>query len=102
MEAVRQEIVLLTKAIAKCEPVVVLTRPNLVDSAQTALGSTSTNIEVVALAIDGFWARDTAPVFTTGLQRGGSLTGVDFNCNGWYRRHQLQGIPKLAQSLLEK
>ncbi|KAF9396422.1 hypothetical protein CPC16_002145 [Podila verticillata] len=102
VEAVRQEIVLLTKAIAKCEPVVVLARPNLVDSAQTALGSTSTNIEVVALAIDGFWARDTAPVFTTGLQRGGSLTGVDFNCNGWYRRHQLQGIPKLAQSLLEK
>lgn len=102
VDAIRQEIVLLAQAIAKCEPVVVLAHPNLVDSAQTALGSTSTNIKVVALAIDGFWTRDTAPVFTTGLQGRGSLAGVDFNCSGWYKRHQLQGIPKLAQSLLEK
>lgn len=102
VDTVRQEIVLLAQAIAKYEPVVVLARPNLADSAQTALGPTSTNIKVVALAIDGFWTRDTAPVFVTKPQGGGSLMGVDFNCNGWYKRHQLQGIPKLAQSLLEK
>ncbi|KAG0033860.1 hypothetical protein BGZ81_007035 [Podila clonocystis] len=101
VDAVRQEIVLFTQAIAKYEPVVVLARPDLVDSAQSALGSTTTNIQVIALAIDGFWTRDTAPVFLI-REPQGELTGVDFNFSSWYRRHQLQGIPKLAQSLLGK
>ncbi|KAG0011388.1 hypothetical protein BGZ82_003028, partial [Podila clonocystis] len=101
VDAVRQEIVLLTQAIAKYEPVVVLARPDLVDSAQSALGSTTTNIQVIALAIDGFWTRDTAPVFLI-REPQRELTGVDFNFTGWYQRHQLQGIPKLAQSLLGK
>ncbi|KAG0076475.1 hypothetical protein BGZ93_006815 [Podila epicladia] len=104
VDAVRQEIVLLAQAIAKYEPVVVLARPDLVDSAQSSLGSTTatnTNIQVVALAIDGFWTRDTAPVFLI-REPQGDLTGVDFNVSGWYQRHQLQGIPKLARTLLEK
>ncbi|KAF9324013.1 hypothetical protein BG006_000935, partial [Podila minutissima] len=106
VDAVRQEIVLLAQAIAKYEPVVVLARPDLVDSAQSALGSatttiTSTNIQVVSLAIDGFWTRDTAPVFLI-REPQGELAGIDFNFSGWYQRHQLQGIPKLAQTLLEK
>ncbi|KAG0337840.1 hypothetical protein BG000_004894 [Podila horticola] len=100
VDAVRQEIILLAKAIAKYEPVVVIARPDLVDSAQSALGP-ATNIQVIALAIDGFWTRDTAPVFLTSEPHG-ELAGVDFNFTGWYQRHQLQGIPKLAQTLLEK
>ncbi|KAF9283882.1 hypothetical protein BGZ74_001836, partial [Mortierella antarctica] len=103
VDAVRQEIVLLAQAIAKYEPVVVLARPDLVDSAQSALGSTTTttNIQVVSLAIDGFWTRDTAPVFLI-REPQGELAGIDFNFSSWYRRHQLQGIPRLAQTLLEK
>ncbi|OPC76595.1 peptidyl-arginine deiminase [Embleya scabrispora] len=77
LPAVRTDIARLARAIAATEPLVMLARPDQADAAESACGS---DVEVVPIAVDDLWARDTAPVF---VEDGGRLRGVDLDFNGW-------------------
>lgn len=77
IDYVRDDIANIARAIAEFEPVVMLASPADVEDATAECGSA---VEVVELAVDDLWARDTVPVFVEGAN---GVEGVDFNFNGW-------------------
>ncbi|MFD7828027.1 agmatine/peptidylarginine deiminase [Kitasatospora sp. NPDC059803] len=93
---VRKDIASLARAIAAREPVVLMARPEQRDAAQSACGSA---VEVVPIAVDDLWARDTLPVF---VEEGGKVKGVDFNFNGWGNKQQHANDGKIARTVLAK
>ncbi|MET8622523.1 agmatine deiminase family protein [Kitasatospora sp. NPDC004669] len=93
---VRRDIAGLAQAIAAREPVVLMARPEQKDAAQKACGSA---VEVVPVAVDDLWARDTLPVF---VEEGGKVKGVDFNFNGWGDKQQHANDSKIARTVLAK
>ncbi|MEU6170487.1 agmatine deiminase family protein [Streptantibioticus parmotrematis] len=97
LPGVRSDITRLARAVAGYEPVVMFARPEQADDAQTAVGD---SVEVVPLAVDDLWARDTVPVF---VHDDDTLKGVDFNFNGWGGKQKEHGNDsKLAAALLSK
>ncbi|MEU3572951.1 agmatine deiminase family protein [Kitasatospora sp. NPDC036755] len=91
---VRRDVAGLAQAIAAREPVVLMARPEQKDAAQKACGSA---VEVVPIAVDDLWARDTLPVF---VEEGGKVKGVDFNFNGWGGKQQRGNDAKVARTVL--
>ncbi|GAA2132965.1 agmatine deiminase family protein [Kitasatospora kazusensis] len=96
LPAVRQDIAHIAQAVAQFEPVVLLARPDQSDAAQQLCGP---SVEVVQLAVDDLWARDTGPTFVTGPQ---GLAGVDFNFNGWGNKQTHTNDGQVARNLLDK
>ncbi|MFE7558278.1 agmatine deiminase family protein [Kitasatospora sp. NPDC057500] len=82
LPAVRRDVAGLARAVAAREPVVLMARPEHQDAARKACGAA---VEVVPIAVDDLWARDTVPVF---VEEGGRVKGVDFNFNGWGGKQQ--------------
>ncbi len=82
VDDVRADIVNIARAIAEFEPVVMLASPVDVEDAEYECGA---EVEVVELAVDDLWARDTVPVFVEGTD---GLEGVDFNFNGWGNKQE--------------
>lgn len=78
LEAARQVVAEVARAIAAFEPVVMLARPELVASASLACGP---GIAVLPMPQDDSWTRDTGPTFVTGP--GGAIAGVAWRFNGW-------------------
>ncbi|KAG0094144.1 hypothetical protein BGZ92_006367 [Podila epicladia] len=95
---VRKDIATLAQAIAKYEPVVVLTRPTQLDSAHKALGS-SPSIQIVPIPVDDLWTRDSTPVYIKGPK---GVTGVDLNFNGWGKKQKNPNDYKLARAMLKQ
>ncbi|MFD9690715.1 agmatine deiminase family protein [Kitasatospora sp. NPDC059088] len=93
---VRKDIAGLAQAIAAREPVVLMARPEQKEAAQKACGAA---VEVVPVAVDDLWARDTLPVF---VEEGGKVKGVDFNFNGWGNKQQHANDSKIARTVLTK
>ncbi|MER5637992.1 agmatine deiminase family protein [Kitasatospora sp. NPDC002227] len=93
---VRKDIAALAAAIGSREAVVLLARPEQADEARQACGG---DVEVVPLAVDDLWARDTLPVF---VEEGGKVKGVDFNFSGWGNKQAHGNDGKLARAVLEK
>ncbi|WP_330328440.1 agmatine deiminase family protein [Streptomyces sp. NBC_00536] len=94
---VREDIARIARAIGDYEAVVMMARPDQVDAAQRACGS---RVEVVPLAVDDLWARDTVPVF---VEEGGEVIGVDFNFNGWGNKQKQHANDALVgRTLLQK
>ncbi|MFJ1704846.1 agmatine/peptidylarginine deiminase [Kitasatospora sp. NPDC088346] len=91
---VRKDIAALAAAIGAHEPVVLLARPEQQEQAQKACGG---DVEVVPLAVDDLWARDTVPVF---VEEGGRVKGVDFNFSGWGDKQEHGNDGKVARTLL--
>ncbi len=79
---VREDIARVARAIAQFEPVVMLVSPGEEADAEYALGK---NVEILSIAVDDLWARDTVPVF---VETAEGLEGVDFNFNGWGDKQQ--------------
>ncbi|MGA5821207.1 agmatine deiminase family protein [Kitasatospora sp. NPDC094028] len=94
LPGVRQDIAALAQAIAGFEPVVLLARPDQAGQARQACGS---SVEVLELAVDDLWARDTGPTFVTGPQ---GLAGVDFDFNGWGNKQTHDNDAQVARNLL--
>lgn len=71
-------------AVARSEPVMLVASPARYDAAAQAvatLGLTSHPVELVGLALDDSWARDTGPI---GVITDDGVAGcVDFRFNGW-------------------
>ncbi|MET8546777.1 agmatine deiminase family protein [Kitasatospora sp. NPDC004799] len=93
---VRRDIAGLAQAIAAREPVVLLARPEQQDAARKACGAA---VEVVPVAVDDLWARDTLPVF---VEEGGTVKGVDFNFNGWGGKQRSGNDSKVARAVLAR
>ncbi|MFF2198851.1 agmatine/peptidylarginine deiminase, partial [Streptomyces sp. NPDC058157] len=96
LAGVRGDIAGLAAAIGAREPVVLMARPDQADAAQQACGG---DVEVIPLAVDDLWARDTAPVF---VEEGGKVKGVDFNFSGWGGKQEHGNDGKVARALLTK
>lgn len=93
---VREDIARIARAIAEYEYVVMMARPDQQKAAQRACGS---QVEVIPLAVDDMWARDTVPVF---VEEGGEVVGVDFNFNGWGEKQEHTNDARVGRTLLTK
>ncbi|MFI8500707.1 agmatine/peptidylarginine deiminase [Streptomyces sp. NPDC085524] len=96
LDDVRGDIAGLAAAIGAREPVVLMARPDQEEAAQQACGN---DVEVIPLAVDDLWARDTAPVF---VEEGGKVKGVDFNFSGWGNKQEHANDAKVSRALLAK
>lgn len=94
--AVREDIARVARAVGEYEPVVMLARPEQVAGAQKACGS---QVEVIPLAVDDLWARDTVPVF---VEEPGKVLGVDFNFSGWGNKQEHRNDGQVGKLLLAK
>ncbi|MYT77736.1 agmatine deiminase [Streptomyces sp. MnatMP-M77] len=93
---VREDIARIARAVAEYEYVVMMARPDQRKAAQRACGS---QVEVIPLAVDDMWARDTVPVF---VEEGGEVIGVDFNFNGWGDKQEHTNDARVGRTLLSK
>ncbi|MDQ8702215.1 agmatine deiminase family protein [Streptomyces sp. LHD-70] len=91
---VREDIARIARAIAEYEYVVMMARPDQQKAAQKACGR---DVEVIPLAVDDLWARDTVPVF---VEDGGKVVGVDFNFNGWGNKQEHTNDARVGRTLL--
>ncbi|MEU6124068.1 agmatine deiminase family protein [Streptomyces sp. NPDC047123] len=91
---VREDIARIARAIGAYEYVVMMARPDQQKAAQKACGR---DVEVIPLAVDDLWARDTVPVF---VEDGGKVTGVDFNFNGWGDKQEHPNDGQVGRKLL--
>ncbi|WP_432113373.1 agmatine deiminase family protein [Streptomyces sp. S1] len=93
---VRQDIARVARAIAEYEYVVMMARPDQRAAAQKQCGS---GVEVIPLAVDDLWARDTVPVF---VEEEGEVVGVDFHFNGWGDKQVHTNDGRVGRALLTK
>jgi agmatine deiminase len=68
----------VANAIADFEPVTLVAAPSQLEEARAAVSGA---VEVVAIAIDDSWARDSGPIFVVGGDR--RRAGVHFGFNAW-------------------
>jgi agmatine deiminase len=69
----------IANAIAAFEPVLLAADPAQADEARAACAE---GVEVVPIALDDSWARDSGPIFVSDAA-GARRAGVDFIFNGW-------------------
>ncbi|CAM5465809.1 porphyromonas-type peptidyl-arginine deiminase [Streptomyces spiroverticillatus] len=93
---VREDIARIARAVGEYEAVVMMARPDQQAAAQKACGK---DVQVIPLAVDDLWARDTVPVF---VEDGGKVVGVDFNFNGWGNKQEHTNDAKVGRTLLTK
>ncbi|MET9922415.1 agmatine deiminase family protein [Streptomyces sp. NPDC006435] len=93
---VREDIARVARAVAEYEYVVMLAGPDQQKAAQKACGR---GVEVIPLAVDDLWARDTVPVF---VEQDGDVVGVDFNFNGWGNKQVHTNDAQVGRTLLAK
>lgn len=96
LPGVREDIARVARAVGEYEPVVMMARPEQVAAAQNACGS---QVEVIPLAVDDLWARDTVPVF---VEEPGKLLGIDFNFSGWGNKQEHRNDGQVGKLLLAK
>jgi agmatine deiminase len=91
---VREDIARVARSVAEYEYVVMMASPDQQAAAQKACGS---QVEVIPLAVDDLWARDTVPVF---VEEAGKVVGVDFNFNGWGNKQEHANDGRVGRTLL--
>ena len=77
MDEARDAHAQLAQAIAEYEPVFMIANPGDADDAQARCGS---GVEVIELAIDDSWIRDSGPIY---VFDGSTRIALDFIFNGW-------------------
>lgn len=93
---VREDIARIARAVGEYEYVVMMAMPDQRKAAQRACGS---QVEVIPLAVDDMWARDTVPVF---VEQGDKVIGVDFHFNGWGDKQEHPNDARVGRILLPK
>jgi agmatine deiminase len=78
----KHEYATVANAIAAFEPVLMVVDPEQTTEARAALAG---EVEVLPIAIDDSWTRDSGPIFVT--DAAGRLAAVDFTFNGWGGRY---------------
>ncbi|MFE3148433.1 agmatine/peptidylarginine deiminase [Streptomyces sp. NPDC059218] len=97
LDEVKEEYANVARAIAAFEPVSMVAPPGHGDDARTWCGP---EINVVELALDDSWFRDSAPLFV--LDGDGNRAGVDFRFNAWGRKHHPYDSDDRVSALLLK
>jgi agmatine deiminase len=90
-DGARENLAEIAKAIATHEPLKMLVRAEDQEIAERLCGPAVT---LVTQPIDDLWMRDTGPVFVKGPE--GTLSGVDFNFNGWGEKQAHSRDAKVA------
>ncbi|MEU9145503.1 agmatine deiminase family protein [Streptomyces sp. NPDC048349] len=93
---VREDVARIARAVGEYEAVVMMARPDQAEAARRACGS---QVEVVPLAVDDLWARDTVPVFA---EEDGRVVGVDCNFNGWGGKQEHGNDGAVGRNLLQR
>lgn len=93
---VREDIARIARVVGESEAVVMMARPDQVAAAQRACGA---QVEVVPLAVDDLWARDTVPAF---VEDDGRVVGVDCNFNGWGDKQEHTDDGQVGRELLAR
>ncbi|MFI8933259.1 agmatine deiminase family protein [Streptomyces sp. NPDC053474] len=93
---VREDIARIARAVGEYEAVVMMARPDQQKAARRACGS---QVEVIPLAVDDLWARDTVPVF---VEEDGDTVGVDFHFNGWGNKQEHTNDGRVGRTLLRE
>jgi len=78
LEAVREKISLIANSILKFEPVVLLARPEQIESARDQVHQ---GVEIWPIETDDLWARDSGPTFVVNGKN--QLAVRELNFNGW-------------------
>ncbi|OAR23991.1 peptidyl-arginine deiminase [Streptomyces sp. ERV7] len=95
IRGVRADIAGIARAVAQFEPVVLLANEQDVKAARQACGS---GVEVIPVAVDDLWMRDTGPTFVLGPQ---GIAGVDLNFNGWGNKQPHDHDGRVARAVLD-
>jgi agmatine deiminase len=82
-DAALREYTEVAQAIARFEPLTMVVAPGALDEARNRLGS---DVELVELAIDDSWLRDSGPIFCVDPESS-SRHGVAFRFNSWGERY---------------
>ncbi|KAJ6645278.1 Agmatine deiminase, partial [Pseudolycoriella hygida] len=96
----RSDVAGMANAIIEFEPVVMLTDPEQITSAQEMLDA---RVTIVPFDFFDLWARDMLPVFVEKIDSDGkkTLVGVDFNFNGYGNKTECKKNAHLSSKLLE-
>jgi agmatine deiminase len=78
LDAVRADVIAIAHAIARFEPVLMVVHPDDVADARDGLGRA---VDVLELAVDDLWLRDSGPLF--GFDHAGRPAARGLNFNGW-------------------
>jgi agmatine deiminase len=81
MEKAREEWAEVARAIARFEPVTVVSRPDAVDEVAALCGP---EVDVLPLPLDDSWIRDNGPIFLS--HREGYVSIVGFGFDGWNKQ----------------
>ncbi|MCB5906923.1 agmatine deiminase family protein [Streptomyces sp. SF28] len=85
----------IARALADFEPVVMLAAREEVKAARRACGS---GVEVIPVAVDDLWMRDSGPTFVEGPK---GLEGIDLHFNGWGGKQEHEHDARVARAVLE-
>ncbi|EIJ41017.1 agmatine deiminase [Beggiatoa alba B18LD] len=96
LDVARRAYAQVAQAIARFEPVTMLTPAEFIADAQKVCGST---VSVMEMGLDDSWTRDMAPTFV--IHPDGKLAGVDWEFNAWGRKYETYDTDALvAEKLL--
>jgi agmatine deiminase len=96
LPAVQEDLARIAKTIAEFEPVTMLVRP---EDRKLAAKLCGDKVELVEVALDDLWIRDTGPVFVVS---GKKLGAVDLNFNGWGKKQAHTNDAKVARFVAAK
>jgi agmatine deiminase len=97
LDGVRNRIALIANAIAKFEPVVLLARPDQIESAKNDVKA---NVEIWPIATQDLWCRDSGPTFV--VNAAGKLAVSELNFNGWGNKQEHEDDARIAKRIAEK
>jgi agmatine deiminase len=103
LDSAKYEYAAVARAVAGFEPVLMVAPPGAGAEVRDACGEA---VEVLEIAIDDSWMRDSGPVIVTAV--GGGRAGVDFRFNGWgekfvpYDRDDAMNLALLAHLQIER
>ena len=97
LDAVREKIALIANTIAQFEPVVLLARPEQMESAKEFIKA---GVELWPLEVQDLWCRDSGPTFV--VNANGELAASELGFNGWGNKQQHQDDAKVAGRVAEK
>jgi agmatine deiminase len=94
---VQRDYARVAAAIARFEPVKMVVDPSSLQSARALCGA---NIELIELAVDDSWCRDSGPSFISHPQHG--LAGLSWRFNAWGGKSQHSHDRSLGRRILDR
>jgi agmatine deiminase len=96
LPVVQEDLARIAKTIVEFEPVTMLVRP---EDRKLAAKLCGEKVELLEVALDDLWIRDTGPLFVVA---GNKLGAVDLNFNGWGKKQAHANDAKVARFVAEK